>query len=514
MVPKTIKFYSRISLTLLLNGSFMGCGPKKVFSENPLGDSTQFQEVLQGYQLSDRSCIGGQDGQRPKVATLVYRVWNGSRISTYSFSDSNMESRGSLSGGIVAETVVNVHQVLDCSGPSQNEGCSDDSKTISKPILLPICQESFLYPRSSYEGVAVSSFANLFSIYKYYQSIERQELPKVSLVVLPALERHYTFPGAGDRREFQFDNLSFVDSFLDKPAFVIYPTSSQRQPGEESQSLNLWESSWTLAHEFGHLVLAATSGVQKSALLSSDHQLMVSDSKPEIRDFFSKSQSHFTFYLERFFGFKKFGFYSFETLETLENKKVSSLNSALQGDGRTVSHQDIWSAVNEGYADLFATAASNGNSLTQGVPCIAVSRNSDQGYFQTGEAKSMSSFVLSQFMASDPIPPAGNCSAPGYQSPHTLGAIIAYGLRQLSLSYGQDSATLGKNLVVWARRMGAVVRRGGAFQMQELVFEGVKSFSSQSSDTVVLATSQCQSLYATFPVWFSEWVQARQLYCR
>lgn len=495
--------------TLWLPWTLIGCGEKKVANENPLGDSSQFNEVLGGYQLSDRSCMGALDGQKPKVGTLVYRVWNGSRINTYSFSDSSVESRGSLSGGVVAETVMNVHQSVDCSGPGQNEGCSDDSKTISKPILLPICQESFLYPRTSYEGVAVSSFTNIFSIYKYYQSIERQELPKVSLVVLPALERRYTFPGGGERREFQFDNLSFVDSFLDKPAFVIYPTSSQRQPGEEPQALNLWESSWTLAHEFGHLVLAAVSGVQKSALLlNSNHQLMESAWQLETIDVFSKFSRSFSSFLGSFLGFQKFGFHS------LEPKNISALNSAFQLSARAVSHQEIWSAVNEGYADLFATAASNGSSLTQGVPCIAVSRNPDQGYFQTGEAKSMSTFVLSQFMASEPIPPARNCSAPGYQSPHTIGAIIAYGLRQLSLSYGQDSTALGKNLVVWARRMGDVVRRGGAFQMSELVFEGVKSFSNQSSHTVVLTTSQCQSLYTTFPVWFGEWQQARQLYCR
>jgi hypothetical protein len=148
------------------------------------------------------------------------------------------------------------------------------------------------------------------------------------------------------------------------------------------------------------------------------------------------------------------------------------------------------------------------------VPCIAVSRNPDQGYFQTGEAKSMSTFDLSQFMALEPIPSARSCSAPGYQSPHTLGAIIAYGIRQLSLSYGQDSAAFGKTLVIWARRMGDVVRRGGVLQMSELVFEGVKAFSPEPSGAAVLSTYQCQSLYSVFPVWFSEWQQARKLYCR
>ena len=509
-VQKVVEFPSLVVAAVLsLPWTLVGCGEKKVANENPLGDSSQLNEVLQGYQVSDRSCISSLDGQKPKVSTLVYRVWNGSRINTYSFSDSSIESRGSLSGGVVAETVMNVHQVVDCSGTSQNEGCSDDSKTISKPVLLPICQESFLYPRTSYEGIAVSSFTNIFSIYKYYQSIEPQDLPKVSLVVLPALERRYTSPGGGERRDFQFDNLSFVDSFLEKPAFVIYPTSSQRQPGEEPLALNLWESSWTLAHEFGHLVLSAVSGVQKSALLlNSSHQLMDAGRQHESFDAFSKSSGGLFSFFGKFFVFKQFSFSS------LEPRSESFLNNSLQWNGRMVSPQEIWSAVNEGYADLFATAASNGSSLTQGVPCIAVSRNPDQGSFQTGEAKSISTFVLSQFMASEPIPPARNCSAPGYQSPHTLGAIIAYGLRQLSLSYGQDSTALGKNLVVWARRMGAVVRRGGTFQMSQLVFEGVKSFSNQSSDTVVLATSQCQSLYSTFPVWFGEWQQARQLYCR
>jgi hypothetical protein len=504
-----LEFNSRVLVRATLLGTFysslLGCEGKKIVKESPLGDASQINEVLTGYQLSDRNCLESSENQRSRVGTLYYRVWDGSRVKTYSLSDQSLETRMSLSGGVIAETVMNVHQSNACTGPNRNEGCSDDSQTLSKPILLPICQDSFLYPRQSYEGVAVSSFANLLWIHKYYKSIEVGDLPKVSLVVLPALEKRYSVAGSDERREFQFDNLSFVDSFIDKPAFVIYPTSLSRQPGDNGTALNLWESSWTLAHEFGHLVLASVSGVQKSALvLHSQHSDSQFYSSRSMGSEFSPFPSSLV---------SSLSFWSKLSPLSSRGKDQSSWLNYQQPQNRIVSNQDVWSAVNEGYADLFATAASNGSALTQGVPCIAVSRNSDQAYFQTGEVKTMNSNVLAQFASVNSVTGGSNCAAPNYQSPHTLGAIIAYGIRQLSLSYGQDSTALGKTLLVWGRRMGEVVRQGGNLQMSRLVLEGVKSFSNQTGPAV-LATNQCQILYSVFPDWFREWQQSNQLYCR
>lgn len=526
----------RASLIGILTLSVLGCEGKKIVKESPLGDASQFSEVLTGYQLSDRNCFSLGDNQRTRVATLYYRVWDGSRVNTYRLADPSLDTRTSLAGGVVAETLMNVHQSVACTGPNRNEGCSDESQTISKPILLPICQDSFLYPRQSYEGVAVSSFANLMWIDKYYKSIESRDLPKVSLVVLPALEKRYSVPGSQERREFQFDNLSFVDSFIDKPAFVIYPTSVSRQPGDNGTALNLWESSWTMAHEFGHLVLASVSGVQKSALLlHSQHALsrpVTAKAPSEFSSlkFFSLLNSPFLKSLSmgdptgspmtewnHFFSNRPSSS-SYPKSSPKSNLGTRELSASFLlnysgNQNRVVSNQEIWSAVNEGFADLFATAASNGNALTQGVPCIAVSRNTDQPRFQTGETKTMNSFALSSFVASQPTAQGSNCAAPDYQSPHTMGAIIAYGIRQLSLSYGQDSTALGKTLLIWAGRMGDLVRQGGGLQMSSLVLEGVKSFSSQTGPAV-LGTNQCQILYSVFPDWFREWQQSSQIYCR
>jgi len=598
----------------LIFWSSSGCRSERIIREDPLGNASDVSEVLTGYFIADKNCLVSQG--LGNFSSLVGRHWNGNQIEVKPFSGSGFNSSRSLAGGIIAETLINLHQFTACksTSPGSNDrsssvgGCEGEPEVISKPVYFPICQDSYLYPRQSYEAVAISSAISISEANQFYLSLESAKLPQISLIVLPVLEKRIGLENGAEDRRFQMDNLAFVDSFLEKPAFVIYPTSASRQPGENAQSLNLWESSWTLGHEFGHLVLASISGVKKSSLLlDSSHKKALDASadatehldsenpfKNDSEELFMQRQIHprlkgfgrtalqfwhllepsdnfakinesrdgnnyqeffpnylsfrdFKKFLERnifndFFTKKKeklnfnthqsismhstpvrpedhslvddvFGQVSRQVLNRKQSGVDSLAKSSLSQVSRIVSNQDVWSAVNEGFADLFATAMSDGSSLTSGVPCIAQSRNPDYYLFQTGEPKVLNESLLNGFHSSEFSMPSSNCASPNAQSPHTVGAIIAYGLRMLSVARGDSSIALGKSLILWARKMGDYSRKNARIELRELILEGVKSFGAEAGTITHLNRAQCGYLMQVFPDFAKVWLSGGQVVC-
>ena len=504
-------FKATVALSLFIA---LACGGKKATRKSGLGSPGDYQGGAGGYFLSDKTCLDNSTHQ--VVSTYLFRMWSGSEVGVYKYVSPLATASASLSNDVISETVINLHEASSiCLDQGTSSDCSEGTKIISKPVLLPICQDAFLFPRQSFEGVAISSAVSISRSFEFYKTVESQTLPKVSLVVLPLLEKSYISSGQIVRSDFELNNLAYVESFLAKPAFVILPTSQERQPLENLMTLNLWESSWTLAHEFGHHVLATISGVNKSALLVKDDVKRLNDNRlnGKIEDFSEFSvlspnlMSLASSLMNQVFDIK---------LWAKVNLSVNHLlDSGPSTEGvRQVTNIDVWSGINEGFADLYATAASSGGQLTQGVPCIAVSRNPDNANFLTGEPKVLDESVLRQFYSSTVLAQPQNCSAPWFQGPHSIGAVIAHGLRKLSNLQGQSSVDFGRSLMVWARGLGRLAKGTPNLALSELTWEGIRSVLQISSPNANLNMDQCQSIYGVFPVWFEQWRAAGTLTCQ
>jgi hypothetical protein len=504
-------FKATVALSLFVS---LACGGKKVTRKSGLGAPQDYQGGAGGYFLSDKPCLDNSTHQA--VSTYLFRMWSGSEVGVYKYMNPMATASASLSNDVISETVINLHESsVVCLDQGTSSNCKEGTKIISKPVLLPICQDAFLFPRQSFEGVAISSAVSISRSFEFYKTVESQTLPKVSLVVLPLLEKSFISSGQIVRSDFELNNLAYVESFLEKPAFVIFPTSQERQPLEDLRTLNLWESSWTLSHEFGHHVLATISGVNKSALLVRDDMKRLNDNKID----------------GKIEGFSAFSVLSPTTMALASslmsqvfdiklwakvNLSVNHLlDSGLSNVGvRQVANIDVWSGINEGFADLYATAASSGGQLTEGVPCIAVSRNPDSANFLTGEPKVLDESVLRQFYSSTVLAQPQNCASPWFQGPHSIGAVIAYGLRKLSNLQAQSSIDFGRSLMVWARGLGRLAKGNPNLDLSVLTWEGIRSILQISTPNANLNMDQCQSIYGVFPVWFEQWRAAGALTCQ
>jgi hypothetical protein len=483
-------------------GLSLACEGKKVAKKSGLGTPADYQGGIEGYYLSDQACLDSGTGQ--VVSTYLYRMWNGSEVGVYKYTNQNSTVSSSLSSEVISETVINLHESSSVCLDQDSSGlCVEGTKVLSKPVLLPVCQDAYLYPRQSVEGVAISSAMSINRSFEFYKSLDSNALPKVSLVVLPILEKSYMSRGQVVRSDFELNNLAYVESFLQKPAFVILPTSRDRQPFEDLSTLNLWESSWTLGHELGHHILATVSGVNKSALLVKTDESILT------RNFLTS----FGFSLIPFNSiYQGVGFHDFGNWLFMDNDSI--MNTRSLQSVRSVGNIDIWSGINEGFSDLFATAASSGGDLTRGVPCIAVSRNPDIGYFLTGEPKVLDAATLQQFHSTVSLSQSLNCSAPWFQGPHSIGAVIAHGLRKLSTLQGQNSIEFGRSLMLWAKSMGDMVRSTTTLSLSDLTWEGIRSVIKSPTRNVRLNLEQCQVIYQVFPVWFQNWQSTGTLTCQ
>jgi hypothetical protein len=326
-------------------------------------------------------------------------------------------------------------------GYSQTETCSRSSdcslacdaaaKVESEPVELKICDPARTYPRTSVEGVALSSLASIETAHDFYAKLDGRTpaLRRANLMILPTIEKLYPGTDASGRtvtlRELTADNLAYAPEFAKAPLFLMFPKSRQAERAGLWRDLNLWEVPWGVAHEYGHHVFRTHTGIE-----GEQTHLW---SRPSPRG-------------------------------AASDLPPASTQSSGAGRG-----QDVWNAVNEGFADLYAhyVFGSKPEQL-RGVDCFDVNRDPASERFVVG-TKRLTTDVLDTFMGARAAAPR-SCDEPDFHDGHFLGAIVAHGVDAL---FSVDAAGTGDGvaaekgdlLLAWAERLGTTARAKGMAQM-------------------------------------------------
>jgi hypothetical protein len=467
---------------LILNGCMPTIEDRE--QDAPLGPQQieSFDLLAEDYFVEDLACqdseglseIGEQDVHRFGAGTTA--------TETHAFQ--GFTSKDTLKGPGFSQSVYDFHQQSKCSLSGSTESCGSGSRVVKAAKQLKICDTSRNFARASVEGVSLSGMASLDTAYKFYLGIPnaRESLRETSLIVLPIVEKLTTQTGTDGNdstiRSITTDNLAYTPNFDGRPAFVIFPKSRNAVNRGRWKNLNLWELPWGMTHEFGHHVFRSHSGIDK-----------LPGTKTNLHGLAFNTPIH-----------------SIEFEEADPKSKTAAAGFSLVG--RTSGPEEVFSSVNEAYADLFSFyALGEATNLTAGVDCFDKNRDTTSPIFANGAAKVISAETISLFTSTERYK-ANSCDGPDFQDAHTLGAVIAHGMMRLYKARAEVSnATSAEQagwLLAWADAVGASIRSKGrdAVTFRNLIGLGLKGVSESNGS---LTQKQCDILKEVFPAFADTW---------
>ena len=109
--------------------------------------------------------------------------------------------------------------------------------------VLRICDADQSYPRESFEHIALVTAMHLQKAQRFFTSSTGQDVPSMSLLVLPFFRTIYTDKEGGQKQRLMYRNIIYYTA--SKTLAVLPDTDSFYGRG-------LWESPFIIAHEFAH----------------------------------------------------------------------------------------------------------------------------------------------------------------------------------------------------------------------------------------------------------------------
>lgn len=423
------------------------------------------------YFVDDLACQNEKGVSAVGAASVFQWQGDAARPTPYPFNATSGES--SLKSGAITASSFGFYQQQECKNGETPSTCSGAARVVKEEKALKICRQGAEYPRLSIEGVALSSLASINTAEAYYHTIPGKSdaiLPS-KLLVLPTVEKVIlNAKGEVAKRSVTTDNLAYAADFGGSPVFVVFPKGKRAVQEGLWVDVNLWEIPWGLAHEFGHHVFRTHTGVVDLGETSAS------------------------------------AFHPIQSYEPVFDEDGLSLASS----ERAVTGEDIFGAINEGYADLYAHYVFGARAgLTKGVDCFDVSRDLTSPTFVDGRAKILDKDVIDLFFDNVAVPAKG-CKAPNFQDIHAVGAVVAYGVERLFSVAVSDPTQKAALLLTWAKRMGDAVRGKDAAKItfQTLIKEALLTVAPDKK----LSNAQCLVVKEQFPEYQAAWL-AREFSC-
>jgi len=389
-----LKFFKIIpKLALVFPFFLVACGSSDSTSPKPKLIKTQPGIRLPAkFTLEDPECLERND--TVKINTIHFDQWQSEDVVPVVETGVNLTSeRTTLKSEAISETTYLDAWIKQCDGANPAEFGCKPLKGGSKNWIfnaeeskgpLRLCKDDHKYGRKTYERMAVSSalFTNRAHAMLKKASPAR-DIPKISLSISPLFINEYVFAKENEilnQREYMTHNMAYFPATSSNPraTIAVFPEDAEidsKIPGY------FWESSFTLAHEFGHHVdLSSNAGFYQTLGLVWNSQRHLFESTRDI-------------------------------------------NSQGLAGGSSVNDR-IHSGAQEAFADLLAVYVDNGNTdhYSQ-IPCLGPNRDVNKSYFSNNDAKELTEDRFSILIGEVANTNVG-CD-PQYDDPHILGAIIA-----------------------------------------------------------------------------------------
>lgn len=435
------------------------------------------------YVREDPSC--SSNNALTSIAEPAIRVFEHASVTSIKATLRGAFGNPYLAGPHISLTAYDYETRKDCSPRGD---CQE--RIIRGASALPICRADGAYARESVEGVGVTSYAHLDRVFQAHADASGKTLSQVRLFILPKVVE----VDANATESIMSDNAAYVGG---EKAVLMYPKG--RIGAKLWPNVNLWESSFVVAHEGAHHIFQEYffNTIRPNGALAS----LVHKHPPVLK-------------------------------KLKESDYFPSPTQREAQDSHGVDANEVIGAVNEGFADLYAYYAVRENSASIGeMACFTKGRDVASPFFRTGEKKELSANGLNTFLspvAIDPYVPSQTypCDVLDFQDIHHLGAIIVHGLDRVFAdsarvkSASDKTKEKAKLATEWvdamAKRTLAEASRSsqlpypGVF-LQMMVEEGVRR---GSVDGKTLTATQCAAVKDVFPVYEADWKRTGVFTCQ
>lgn len=390
-----------------LCGSLFGCGGDDDDGPRGVLEIVPGPGVPASYRLADPDCQATRPSTPLALHNTVVPAWDGDGLALKPATMQGIVSDDSLRSEAVSLTryADKFQRICDfrkpegreCDGANGKEQSWVGPDPQSPQGKLRVCKDGVAFDRDTYEGVGLTSTHYIERAYGRYQAIAGKTLPQIKLYVLPSFVDYYdNFVDQRDGRTKRLEltvthNLAY---FPGSPLVVVFP--------EKKEAVNpagfLWESSFVLAHEFGHHI-----------------------------DFTAHGQ------LQEQIGL---------TWSPTRHGFIDLTSFASTGSAASERAQ-VAGAYAEAFADLLAFYAEGASSQALvGLKCFGKNRDVARETFAGGLDKILTDDRLGLLLGRGDEPRDADCTKPRFSDIHTGGAILAHTLDRAFKMLTAADATL------------------------------------------------------------------------
>ena len=535
---------SKIVLILVLTGgafAINACGSGGEGSNSNPGlnptDNTEAMRNADGTDaigFDDVACQSQATGTNAVVEANIFE-WHQGQIREIKAPLTAVTSAPVLGSRHITKTTYGLRERANCEVIGSQIVCPDDFQVLEQAKPLKICRDRAVFPRTSYETVALAGLFTLNTAYEFHNALPSRmaNLPATELVVLPRVERSFSVSNANGSKETRVslitDNLAYSPAHRSGPAFLIYPKSQKAEDNGLWKDLFLWEVPWAMSHEFGHHILRSyalggNNSLALSGLVGGQGSHGTAD-----RHLFDATPPMFDWSRV---GFRASGSGALPSpLTSMANGFRIIFGNPAQPAARSVGPALYWGAINEGFADLYARYTRNSeDGQLKGVDCFGGSRDAELPAFGDGTPKVYDERVKGIFLSTQEVDGSESCSAPDFQGIHSIGAIAAHGIDAVFESTAADVATKrafrstaerslfkGDMLLRWAQKMGSQIRSNGRVTLGSFVRDAMvvaaETRAAYGFSAGELGAGQCQAMQAVMPALVGEIVGNGSLRC-
>lgn len=449
------------------------------------------------YSFDDPACQNSSGAS--DIGTQGVNLIRGTSPSaqTENFSGASANGSKGLRGTYVGASIVNVAHREEKScvrSASGSLSCQSEGTTLisgGRPLYL--CKKDYSYPRDSVEGVALATFYTIESAGKFYaeNAKDGRKLEPVWQMVLPKIDVLYRGKSSDGSpvaiSEPKSDNAFWSlaqgktesGSTQNIKVISVLPASIEYQKTNAFGAHGLWELPFVVAHEYGHHIFYGNV-VHMEALYSSNTTIVSEKHSSSAEKKLLKQLP-------------------WQTSLGHLNMANSANNSATFADAVT--------ALNEGFADLFAEYAIGGSEHMRAVPGVCSNRQINLPKFRyrgSEQSKSLTASVIREFIVQGPELEGDldveGCAPVSLTDPHNIGAIFAHGFYNVLTALDNKADQLN-TLVRWAQSLDATFASSEE-NLEELLNSAAFNMMEKASEAMPnkkLTAAQCLGFAVDFP---------------
>jgi hypothetical protein len=373
-----------------------------------------------GYEAQDGACQGASGSTA--IGSQGIETWNGQAFAQETVDFSKFDARSVDDAGLTSRHIsatgfgLHMRTTTNCTVDEDGNMSCDEGKdeTLTEGRPLKVCRPTGGYDRDSLEGIALATMANVERMRDSYSTLpEAKSLDETVLFVMPNIENVVNASQPSTKRSKSViysdtDNAAFAAGD-DHLYFIVYPRSQELAAKPGYGDVRLWEIPWVMDHEFSHQIFYTFYSRYREDVDRSDELKGL----PGLSEIVQRQRPDWQGQIGRDLDI---------------GIELDGPGLALDGDRRTVGVRDALSAVNEGFADTFATYTMGGPSA---LFCLGQTRDVTADHFADGQAKVLSQTVRDRFFDVNEEDSSSDPCAVSFQDSHAVGAIISHGIHRI-----------------------------------------------------------------------------------